>query len=301
MDTPAAAATQQPRLLELVRAKIRYITLQHSHRACICGLGAPVHPVHGKQHPSSMGKEEVEVFLTHLAMVGNVAASTQNQAKSALLFLYREVLGIELPWLDDVQSAKRSQRLPVVLTEDETAALLDRMSGTSGLIARLLYGRVCACSKQRVCASRIWTSIAARPDRARGRGTRTAGPCFPGPLAPSLTSHLVRVQGFPRRGPADRVRRVYLPHALDRKFPTAAAEWTAGNTYSPRLGCHGTPARAKRAGIISMRPRSSTRDRRGRYGETRITKPATPATLPTLASPPTCSRLDTTSGRCRSC
>lgn len=87
-----------------------------------------------------MGAPEVEAFLTHLAVEGKVAAATQNQALSALLFLYREVLGIELPWLKDVTRAKRPQHLPVVLTRDEVRAVLAKMDGVYGLLARLLYG-----------------------------------------------------------------------------------------------------------------------------------------------------------------
>ena len=87
-----------------------------------------------------MGAAEVEAFLTHLAVAGQVASATQNQALSALLFLYRQVLGVELPWLDDVVRAKRPERLPVVLTRREVQRVLERMEGVHGLLARLLYG-----------------------------------------------------------------------------------------------------------------------------------------------------------------
>lgn len=95
---------------------------------------------HGKRHPAEMGGDEVGAFLTHLAAERQVSASTQNQAKAALLFLYREVLGIDLPWLGEVVQAKVSKRLPVVLTPREVRALMDELSGTMGLIASLLYG-----------------------------------------------------------------------------------------------------------------------------------------------------------------
>lgn len=90
---------------------------------------------HDKRHPVEMGAAEVEAFLTHLAVEGKVAAATQNQALSALLFLYREVLEINLPWLDQVVRAKRPARLPVVLTRQEVTAVLNRMSGVYGLLA----------------------------------------------------------------------------------------------------------------------------------------------------------------------
>ena len=95
---------------------------------------------HHKRHPKDMGAAEVEAFLTHLAVHRQVSASTQNQAKSALLYLYKQVLQIELPWLDEVVQAKTPQRLPVVLTPSEVRELLQHMEGTPGLIAHLLYG-----------------------------------------------------------------------------------------------------------------------------------------------------------------
>jgi site-specific recombinase XerD len=95
---------------------------------------------HGKRHPAEMGALEVTDFLTHLAVTRNVASSTQNQARAALVFLYTHVLEQPLPWLDEVVRAKARERLPVVLTSSEVRALLNQMSGTTGLIASLLYG-----------------------------------------------------------------------------------------------------------------------------------------------------------------
>ena len=95
---------------------------------------------HGKRHPAELGAPDVSSFLTSLAVDHHVAASTQNQALSALLFLYRDVLDVDLPWLDDVVRARRPERLPVVLTRDEVRALLQRLDGTTRLMAFLLYG-----------------------------------------------------------------------------------------------------------------------------------------------------------------
>lgn len=108
---------------------------------------------HDKKHPLDMGAADVELYLTHLAVEGGVAASTQNQALSALLFLYREVFDVQLPWLDGVVRAKTPQRLPVVLTQREVAEVLNRMQGVYELIARLLYGtglRLMECMRLRV-------------------------------------------------------------------------------------------------------------------------------------------------------
>ena len=128
-----------PKLLDQVRERIR--VKHYSVRT----EDAYLHWIrrfilfHGKRHPREMGGPEVEAFLSHLATAGRVAPSTQNQALSALLFLYREVLAAELPWLDGVVGAKRSQHVPVVLTENEVRVLLARLDGTKWLVASLLY------------------------------------------------------------------------------------------------------------------------------------------------------------------
>jgi integrase len=95
---------------------------------------------HGKRHPISLGAAEVETFLTSLAVDRNVSASTQNQALSALLFLYRDVLNVDLPWLDGITRAKKPQRLPTVLTRREVQRVLAQMDDTPALVCRLLYG-----------------------------------------------------------------------------------------------------------------------------------------------------------------
>src|SRR5262245_39557780 len=129
-----------PRLLDQVRERIRvkHYSIRTEEQYCFWVRRFVL--FHGKRHPRDMGAGEVEAFLTHLAVAGGVSASTQNQAKSALLFLYRDVLGVELDWLEGVTQAKLSRHLPVVLTEAEVRALLAELSGTYWLIASLLYG-----------------------------------------------------------------------------------------------------------------------------------------------------------------
>jgi integrase len=108
---------------------------------------------HGKRHPETMGAEEVRDFLTHLAVARHVAASTQNQAFSALLFLYREVLKQDLPWIGDVERVRRPPKLPVVFTREEARAVLEQMRGTARLMAQLLYGcglRLSECARLRI-------------------------------------------------------------------------------------------------------------------------------------------------------
>ena len=127
----AASATQAPRLIDEVRRRLRlkHYSLQ-TEKVYVAWIRRFIR-FHGRRHPRSMGAAEVERFLSELAVAGGVAASTQNQALSALLFLYREVLGIKLPWLDNVVRAKRPQRLPVVLSQDEVHRLLAAMDGRS--------------------------------------------------------------------------------------------------------------------------------------------------------------------------
>lgn len=133
-------APKPPKLLDQVRARLR--TKHYSIRTegqYVCWIKRFIR-FHGLRHPREMGAREVEAFLSDLAVNGQVAAATQNQALSALLFFYREVLEIELPWLENLTRAKPSQRLPVVLTPAEVRAVLERMEGVYGLMARLLYG-----------------------------------------------------------------------------------------------------------------------------------------------------------------
>ncbi|MCO6440774.1 MAG: phage integrase N-terminal SAM-like domain-containing protein [Nitrococcus mobilis] len=122
----------RPRLLDQVRHRIRFKQYNiRTERARVDWIRRFI-LFHGKRHPAAMGASEVEAFLTHLAVSGNVVASTQNQALSALLFLYREVLDVELPWLDGMERAKKPSRLPVVLTREEVNSVLAHSASTRG-------------------------------------------------------------------------------------------------------------------------------------------------------------------------
>jgi integrase len=136
----AAEEPPPPRLLGQLRQAIR---LRHyslrTETAYVDWVRRYIH-FHGLRHPTTLGAAEVTAFLSHLATDRSVAAATQAQARSAVLFLYRHVLGQDLPWLDEVVSAKPSRRLPVVLTPGETRRLLAELEGTLGLVASLLYG-----------------------------------------------------------------------------------------------------------------------------------------------------------------
>jgi integron integrase len=190
-----------------------------------------------------MGATEVEAFLTHLAVDEHVASATQNQALSALLFLYRKVLGVELPWLDDVVRAKQSQRLPVVLTRLEVQRVLERMDGVHGLLARLLYGT--GMRLMEVIRLRVKDLYFEQGEILirEGKGAKDRVTMLPDSLVADLRAHLLRRrQVFDddlRMGKAT----VYLPDALERKYPAANTSWGwqyvfASGSYSvdPRSG-----------------------------------------------------------------
>ena len=130
-----------------------------------------------KRHPKDLGPADVAAFLTHLAVDRHVAPSTQGQAKSAILFLYRVVLNAELPWLDEIVAAKNPRRLPVVLTPSEVRLQLEQMHGTVGLGASLLYGTGTGCSKAFACGSKTLRSSVARSPCGTAREARIGSPC----------------------------------------------------------------------------------------------------------------------------
>jgi integron integrase len=266
-----------PRLLDQLRDRIR---LKHysirTEQAYLDWVRRFVR-FHGMRHPREMGEKEVEAFLTDLAVAGRVAASTQNQAKSAILFLYREVMGLELPWLSGVECAKRPQRLPVVLTREEVQAALAHVSGTSGLVLRLLYGtgmRILEAMRLRVKD----IDFARREIVVReGKGARDRVTMLPGSPALPLREHLSRVRELHRADLAEGFGEVYMPNALARKYPNAGREWcwqyvfpAQRRSVDPRSGA----VRRHRADEQAVQRALQNALRRAG-----ITKPATPHTL----------------------
>ncbi|WP_027147331.1 integron integrase [Methylobacter marinus] len=232
---------------------------------------------HDKRHPQEMGMAEVEAFLTHLAVEGKVSASTQNQALSALLFLYKEVLLIDLPWLNDVVRAKQPQRLPNVLTRTEVRAVLVRMSGIHGLMANLLYGtgmRLMECVRLRVKDVDFERGEILIRD---GKGAKDRVTMLPESLKASLQAHLQQRRALFDDDTRLRKASVYLPDALERKYPNASTEWAWQYIFP--------------SGSYSLDPRSGV-ERRHHIDEkllqramkkavqaSGIAKPATPHTL----------------------
>ena len=180
---------------------------------------------HGKRHPAEMGAEEVSAFLSWLAVQRNVAAATQNQALSALLFLYKHVLGQDLPWLAGLVRAQRPVRVPVVLTPGEVRRLLEPLQGAARLMVGLLYGaglRQVECLSLRVKdLDFAYRQIVVRD----GKGAKDRVTMLPANLVQALQAHLGRVRVLHRRDLAEGCGEVWLPHALARKYPRAAFEW----------------------------------------------------------------------------
>jgi integron integrase len=219
------AETPKPRLLDRVRAAVR---IRHYSRRTEKAYVAWIRRYilfHGKRHPLEMGAPELTRFLTSLAVDGNVAASTQNQALSALLFLYRQVLDVDVPWLEDVVRAKRPQRLPIVLTREEARALLHHLEGTPRLMAYLLYGsglRVLECCRLRVQD----VDFAANQIVVRtGNGAKDRVTMLPGAVRTALTDHLAVVHEQHEQDVRHGAGWVDLPTALARKYTNAGQEW----------------------------------------------------------------------------
>jgi integron integrase len=272
MDPPPPST-----LLERVRNAIR---LKHysirTEQAYTDWIRRYVH-FHGKRHPSVLGAEDVEAFLSHLAVEGHVAAATQNQAKAALLFLYREVLNADLPWLDHVVRAKAPVRLPIVLTRAEVATLLAKLRGVHALLGCLLYG----------AGLRIMEGVRLRiqdVDLQRrqivvrnGKGFKDRVTMLPDRLLDDLARQLAHA----RRVHDDDLARGrgidWLPFALAHKWPNAGREWCWQYVF-PADRCSSDP----RTGVVRrhhLSDESFQRAMRQAVRDAAISKPATPHTL----------------------
>ncbi len=180
---------------------------------------------HELRHPSEMAEPEINAYLTHLAVNGNVSASTQNQALSALLFLYRHVLNRQIGELGELIRARRPQRLPVVMTRDEARAVLRRLTGEKWIIAALLYGsglRLMECLRLRVKDVDFTSSQITVRD---GKGNQDRVTMLPVSLHVPLREHLKLVRTVHEQDLKDGYGQVYMPYALNRKYPNASAEW----------------------------------------------------------------------------
>ncbi len=213
------------KLLDVVKEALRIRHYSYRTEQAYCDWIKRYILFHHKSHPRDMGAPEVEAFLNHLATEGHVAASTQNQALAALLFLYKQVLHQELETELELVRAKRPQRLPTVLTPGEMRRLLLHLSGTQLLMAQLLYGsglRLIECLRLRVKDLDFEQHQITVRD---GKGQKDRFTLLPISLIDPLQEHLTTVK---RRHQQDLDRgngTVHLPDALDRKYPNANRDW----------------------------------------------------------------------------
>jgi integron integrase len=215
----------KPKLLDQVRDRIRLKHYSRRTEDVYLDWAKRYILYHNKTHPQEMGKKEIEDFLTYLARDRKVSASTQNQAKSALLFLYKEVLGITLPWVGEVEKAKKPQKMPVVLTENEVQLLLAKLSDTWFLLGRLLYGtgmRLLEGLRLRVqdvdfSANQIFIRD--------GKGGKDRVTMLPQSLILPLKDYLLTVKRLHEKDLAGGYGEVWLSESLTRKYPNAGREW----------------------------------------------------------------------------
>ena len=219
------AVKRPARLLDQVRSAIR--TRHYSVRTenTYAGWIRRFIVFHGKRHPGEMGEPEIHAFLTFLAAEKKVSASTQNQALAALLFLYRNVLGRRIDWIEPAVRAKLPERLPTVLTLGETRTVLSMMKGTEWLVASLLYGAGLRLTEG-LCLRIKDVEFTRNEILVRdGKGCKDRVTMLPRSLSEPLRVHMERVRELHRRDLAEGAGRVQLPDALARKYPNADREW----------------------------------------------------------------------------
>lgn len=224
-----------PKLLDQMRLRMRRLGMASRTEGAYIGWVRRFIVTYGMRHPRTMGGAEVEAFLTRLVMDRHVAASTQNQALAALLFLYREVLDIDLPWMDEIRRAKRPKRIPVVLTRRETADLLGELSGVSWLQANLLYGsglRLMECLRLRVHDIDFdLNEISVR----QGKGGKDRRTVLPQLLIGPIQAQLSEVRRLHERDLALGYGDVWIPEAVARKYAAAGREWGWQYVFPARL------------------------------------------------------------------
>jgi integron integrase len=223
--SPVQVVERAPKLLDALRAQLRVMHYAIRTEEAYVDWVRRFILFHEKRHPKDMGPNEVAKFLSDLAVTRHVSASTQNQAKAAILFVYRHVLGVELPWLDDVVIAKVPQRLPVVLTSREVRSLLHELNGTTGLVASLLYGT----------GMRLMEGLRLRVkdidfDRREiiireGKGNKDRVTVLPENLIDPLRQRMRKTQELHQADLDAGYGEVHLPQALQAKYANAGRSW----------------------------------------------------------------------------
>ena len=279
-STPLLPTDPPPplRLLDQVRARIRVLHYSiRTEQAYVDWIKRYIR-YFDKRHPRELSAAHVERFLSHLATERDVAASTQNQAKAALLFLYKEVLGVELPWLEGISQARVPKRLPVVLTRAEVQRVLAHVpQGPHALVCGLLYGA--GLRLMEAMRLRVKDVEFARGEVLvrEGKGFKDRVTMLPASVAGPLSEHLLAVRELHREDLAQGYGDVWLPHALDRKYPNAGRDWgwqyvfpAGGRSVDPRSGAMRRHHRGEQ--VVQRAFKQAVR-------EAALVKPATPHTL----------------------
>ena len=288
----------KPKLLDTVRDVIRRKHFSLRTERVYCDWIRRFVLFHNKRHPREMGEAEITDFLTHLARDGQVAAATQNQALSALLFLYRQVFQHEIGWLENVERAKRPARLPVVLTREEARRFFLNLHGRHRLMAGLLYGsglRLMECVRLRVKDVDFgYLRITVR----EGKGGKDRVTMLPVNLAKALERELGKVRAQHEEDVARGFGEVYLPNALARKYPKASREFgwqyffpSSRLSIDPRSGKNGAIIPTRACYKLPVRQQCGRRELRNRQR----------VTLCGTRSPRICSRMGTTFAPFKSC
>jgi integron integrase len=274
---------RQRSILPQVRAALRTGHYSHLTERAYVGWVRRFIAFNGGRHAAELGREEIGAFLNHLAVRMKVTPSTQNQALNALLFLYRRVLGVELPWLSEVLRARKPSRLPTVLTVNEVHALIAELRGVYWLVGNLLYGsglRLMECVRLRVKDIDFdQRQIVVR----NGKGGKDRVTVLPNSVVAALRVHLERRREQHRRKLAAGAGEAYLPYALHRKYPAGGRMWwwqfvfaANSDVYLPELGravswhLHEKSVQravllaVRRAGIDDLHARGRAQRRRGR-------------------------------------
>jgi integron integrase len=283
-----------PRLLDRLRGAIRRLHYSRRTEEAYIHWTKRFIYFHGKRHPAELGETDVTAFLNYLATDRNVAAATQNQALSALLFLYKEALGADLPWLDGLVRAKRPERMPVVLTVEEVQKLLSCLEGTQWLMVSLLYGtgiRLMECLRLRIKDVDFGYRQILVGD---GKGEKDRITMLPERLIEPLRNQMERVRRIHDADLREGFGEVHLPYALARKYPRAGFEWNWQYVF---------PSKNRSAdpedGVIRRHHLDESVLQRAVKSASRITGISKPPSG--TLSPLTYCRTATTSGRFRNC
>lgn len=265
------------RLLDQVRERIRYKHYSiRTEQAYVHWVRAFIRH-QGMRHPREMGATEVQDYLNWLASARCVAPSTHTQALSALLFLYREVLGIDLPWMNEIGRPKQRERVPVVMSRAEVARLLAVMEGVERELARLLYGtgmRLMEALRLRVKDVDFDRNVITVRE---GKGGKDRHVMLPAMLAPGLSTQLLHARGVWKQDRAEGLAGVSMPDALARKYPRAAESWSWFWVWpSDRLATDPRSGVVRRHHLYEQRLQRAIRRA---VGEARIDKPVSVHTL----------------------